>query len=542
MLRSMMMMMMIALVALFPSEAQAQHKLALVIGNGTYGTDKSGWHALDNALNDTDLIAQKLALVGYGVTIVKDGSWAEIDRKIDTFSSRITENDTVIFYYAGHGFEYNRRNYLVPIGAPEQTDIKNLGDNFIDFEKLANRLANARTSIFVLDACRTAVPFVKVTLGDAMAAGEASAFDDFDFAPGTNYVVLFSTARGVPAQDAAPPPDNYSPFAWEFSKYAVVPRVPIMGMFQTVTNGVYQRTLNSSPPQVPSAYSSIHSDIYVNDGLALDVPVTPQATPLAISDRDLATVDETVLITRTLATRTIKDIQTLADRNDGQATYLLGYMYEFGIGVPKNLERSRAMLERSAEIGTPSGLLELAYFIHHNSDKSDEKFRALELYRLASDTGFAKAQAHYGSLFLLGNLAPKDVGKGLSLMRLAARGGYPYAAYVVAEWGTPDERKLWLTYLEGLAEKGDPEGDHWLCQHHIDSNAPSKALAYCQRSANLGYADSQAQMAQFYADGKVVLKSEDEAIRWARRALSRSDLEPGAKAKMLSIKSSYSQH
>ena len=146
-----------ALFALIASPVMAQGKHALLIGNSAYEQHGEGepWTVLPNPVTDVDLVARSLRAVGWQVTVVSDGKWAEMDAAIRAFSNEVADAEIVLFYYAGHGFEYDRRNYLVPVDAPLSASEDQLERKFVEFERLADRLIYNGTVIFMLDACRT---------------------------------------------------------------------------------------------------------------------------------------------------------------------------------------------------------------------------------------------------------------------------------------------------------------------------------------------------------------------------------------------------
>ena len=337
----------IAALTSLTSPVNAQERMALLIGNSAYpGTPNrpNGWSHLPNPINDVTLVEGSLTKIGFKVTVVPNGDWKTLDDAIDSFAQRSRGAKVVLFYFAGHGFEYARRNYLVPIDAPSSITSVDLPKRFLDFDAVATRLATAATTVFLLDACRTAGSGVTVsesapalavnaaatlgrsddgTRGTTLGGGGSSTIlragvNDYDFPAGAQIAVLYSTGRGIPARDAAPPPSNYSPFAWEVAQRIAVPHVEISTIFNTIRQGVYDRTKMFTPPQAPYTYNSLPPNIYLNstvDRLALARPTQTAQTlkPLSISASDLERVDEPILITRVLSEHSASDITRLAD-------------------------------------------------------------------------------------------------------------------------------------------------------------------------------------------------------------------------------------
>ena len=79
-----------------------QSKLALVIGIGNYAGDKK----LDNPENDAKDMSRMLTTIGFTVTTATNLTHAEMDVHIATFRHKIQKEDLVLFYFAGHGTQW----------------------------------------------------------------------------------------------------------------------------------------------------------------------------------------------------------------------------------------------------------------------------------------------------------------------------------------------------------------------------------------------------------------------------------------------------
>lgn len=101
------------LVLLFASSAQAEKRVALVIGNSAYQHTPQ----LDNPKNDAADIAGVLKKHGFEVTEGIDLDKAAFDRKIRDFAATLAASEVGVFFYAGHGLQVAGQNYLVPIDA-----------------------------------------------------------------------------------------------------------------------------------------------------------------------------------------------------------------------------------------------------------------------------------------------------------------------------------------------------------------------------------------------------------------------------------------
>jgi hypothetical protein len=102
-----------------PQHADAQSRVALVIGNGTYQKVP----ALPNPLHDAQDVSDALKRLGFAVNTVTDADFDTFRRSLLEFGRRALQADIAIFYYAGHGVEINGGNWLLPIDAALKHEI-----------------------------------------------------------------------------------------------------------------------------------------------------------------------------------------------------------------------------------------------------------------------------------------------------------------------------------------------------------------------------------------------------------------------------------
>ena len=523
-----------------PAVVQSQTRVALLIGEGDYFKPPPTvhgffWPKLANPPHDVTLVAQKLKDDGFEPTLAIDLNRAALETAIAAFAVKAAKADDVVVYYAGHGFEYARHNYLVPIDAPTQVDVSHLGDAFIDLDEVTKAAGKARhINIFFLDACRTRDSLVKLT-------GPSKPYvDDIEFRPGTPVAVVYSTARGEEAFDhgmTAPPPLAYSPFAWFVAQYVTLPRTSL-GDFFTFVNAKVQESTRKLGPQSPYMLSSLTEVYYfrpagaltprppatTGDGAASPVQARgPQGrglvTSLDLKLDYLAVTDEPVVVADVLAEHSPDDLATMAEGGDPMAAYLLGYMFEFGRGAQQDLVQSRTWLEQAATSNLAPAQLELGYFLQHHGAGNADAARARALMEAAAGQGFAKAQAHLADV-LMNDKVYADYYRGLDLYRAAARQNYPQALYALAVLKDTDARAKLTT----LAAGGDMSSRQWLCELASGDGNVGSALADCTAAAKAGYAISEARLAIAYHDGKSVPADADEARHWTRLALGQPDL------------------
>lgn len=125
---------------------------ALVIGNSEYR------HAgrLRNPVNDARAIGSTLQQLGFEVKTLLDADQRRMEKAIRTFGDELRRRRGVgLFYYAGHGMQFDGENYLLPTDINPSTE----DDVRYDAVPLGKMLAQMRAAdnamnVVILDACR----------------------------------------------------------------------------------------------------------------------------------------------------------------------------------------------------------------------------------------------------------------------------------------------------------------------------------------------------------------------------------------------------
>ncbi|CAF4280304.1 unnamed protein product, partial [Rotaria sordida] len=96
------------------TSSESRRKLALVIGIGKY----EHCEALQNSENDANDMSIALESIEFVVTKKLHPKRVEMKRAIVDFEESIEPGDIVLFYFAGHGTQWEDQNYLVPKDTP----------------------------------------------------------------------------------------------------------------------------------------------------------------------------------------------------------------------------------------------------------------------------------------------------------------------------------------------------------------------------------------------------------------------------------------
>jgi uncharacterized caspase-like protein len=103
----------IAALALGCSQASAEKRVALVIGNGAYAHKAE----LANPPHDAEDVAAALKRTDFEVILATNLGQTDMQDAIIRFSRAAKNADVAMFYYSGHAMQFNGVNYLMPVDA-----------------------------------------------------------------------------------------------------------------------------------------------------------------------------------------------------------------------------------------------------------------------------------------------------------------------------------------------------------------------------------------------------------------------------------------
>jgi uncharacterized caspase-like protein len=229
-----------------PMPGHADTRVALVIGNSTYGDRDVS--RLANPANDARLMAETLRDLGF--SLVGGGAQLDLekrsfDRAVKAFGEAATNADVALFYFAGHAIEVRGTNYLLPVDAglnrEADLEIDMLNVNLVLYQM---EDAHTRLNVVILDACRNN-PFGG---RGTRAVGIGSGLASMETPDGT--LIAFATSPGKVAFDVA---GSNSPYT---TALAATLRQPGLGLFDTfnqVANVVSHETGGTQVPWFSSS-------------------------------------------------------------------------------------------------------------------------------------------------------------------------------------------------------------------------------------------------------------------------------------------------
>ena len=231
-----------AIAWLAAAAAQAQERVALVIGNSAYRNVPS----LANPANDAKLMADTLHTLGF--KLIGDGAQLNLDkpgfdRVVQDFGRELQGARVALFYYAGHGLQVHGSNYLVPVNA-NPTKEADVDFQMLDANLVLRQMESAGTklNLVILDACRNN-PFGK---GNVRSLG--SGLVPMQAPEGT--LISYATQPGQVAQDGG---NGHSPYTSALVQKIRTAGLDLFDTFNEVGLLVKEETRGEQRPWVSSS-------------------------------------------------------------------------------------------------------------------------------------------------------------------------------------------------------------------------------------------------------------------------------------------------
>ncbi len=241
--------------------ASAERRVALVIGNSAYEHTA----ALGNPRNDAADMAAALGDLGFEVTRVRDANQRQLRRSLAQFRRAAADADVALVFFAGHGIEVERTNFLVPVDA----ELKSVGD--VAFEAVSLDLVlravegASQLRLVILDACRDN-PFARDWQGQE-ATRSTTGRGLARVEPSGDTLVAYAAKGGTTAADGS---GRNSPYTAALLAHIAEPGVEVGLLFRKVRDRVLETTGGRQEPFVYGSRSS--RNFYF-------APLQPEQTP-----------------------------------------------------------------------------------------------------------------------------------------------------------------------------------------------------------------------------------------------------------------------
>jgi formylglycine-generating enzyme required for sulfatase activity len=241
----------VLLIANTARAADPETRVALVIGIGAYQNAPT----LANPVNDAKRMAEALRRLNFEVQEQFDPDIRTLTRSLREFGIRAQQADAALVFYAGHGVQVDRENYLLPVDARLERE-RDLLYEALSLELVLGEVSQAKkVGIVILDACRNN-PFIDRLSRSVTIAGRAPASQGLarvDRVP-RNTIVAMATKADQIAEDGA---GGNSPFTEAILAHLQIPGLELSLFFRSVRDVVLKSTNNRQEPYV---FSSLGAD------------------------------------------------------------------------------------------------------------------------------------------------------------------------------------------------------------------------------------------------------------------------------------------
>ena len=251
-----------------PMQAQDAPRVAIVIGNQDY----THVGDLSNARKDAQDMAALLREFSFKVYDGYDLEKREFEELLRTAVLNIPDSANVLFYYAGHGIQIGRRNYLLPVDARFES-IYDVPLATMTLDRVIDTLsARSSAHVAILDSCRDN-PFSDIRLAADLDANLFETRTGFDvFSTPLNSLVAYSTSPGAVASDGASGENSpYTAAVLETARAA--PYENIQALFPVIRERVHSST---NGQQIPWESSTLVKPFYLTQSQAEPAQGTPQ--------------------------------------------------------------------------------------------------------------------------------------------------------------------------------------------------------------------------------------------------------------------------
>ncbi|MEK7752493.1 MAG: caspase family protein, partial [Acidobacteriota bacterium] len=135
---------------IFAAEEEGK-RVALIIGNDAYSVGP-----LKNAVNDARAMDKALRAAGFQTKLLENATKEQMDEALGAFADSLGPDHNALFYYAGHAFQIENENFLIPIDFKPARGITQAKIRCLSLAQLLEELkrSRARSRVIILDACR----------------------------------------------------------------------------------------------------------------------------------------------------------------------------------------------------------------------------------------------------------------------------------------------------------------------------------------------------------------------------------------------------
>ena len=388
---------------------------ALVIGVDKYPGPIPQLHT---AVKDANAIADVLKeKYGFQTTLLTDASAtrAGILDQIATYQTQLGENDNLLIYYAGHGFQIKEadKSFWLPVDATSSQS-----SNRISADDLTTDMATlkARHVLVVSDSCYSGGLTRDINSLPVTSPDEAFLHKTLFMRSRT----IMSSGRDEPVADGGP--DGHSVFAWALLQ-ALNGETESLFTASTLFYDRVQRAVAGNSQQIPVYQPIRNSGDIGGDFVFRRLTATGAETRSQLAAAPVGFDRGAAYYGARDFARAVPIFIASCDKGDPRSCMYLGYLYETGGGVAQDYGQAVSLYRKACDGGSALGCNNLGVFYDAGHGVAQDYGQALSLYRRACDGGNALGCSNLGYLYENGGGVAHDYGQAMTLYRKACDGG-----------------------------------------------------------------------------------------------------------------------
>ena len=216
-----------------------------------------------------------------------------------------------------------------------------------------------------------------------------------------------------------------------------------------------------------------------------------------------------------------------AEAGLGDALNRMGYCYEYGIAVEKDISKAIEFYKKAAKKQNNKGQCNLGRIYDEGKGIEKNLVEAIRLYKLSADQENPSAQMKLGYCYEFGYGVKQDLNMAVTMYELASAQGNAAAQcnlgylYEVGK-GVEQSYEKAKEYYEKAADKGHTRAQYNLGAMyeagHLGKVDIEKALELYRKAADKNYTSALIQLGNLYRIGTVVTKDSELAVKYYERA------------------------
>jgi TPR repeat protein len=232
------------------------------------------------------------------------------------------------------------------------------------------------------------------------------------------------------------------------------------------------------------------------------------------------------------AVEAVKWLRKAAEQEEADAQYNLGFCYDNGQGVMRDVAEAARWYRKSAEQGIANAQFRLGVYYENGWGGTKDSTEAVKWYRKAAEQGLANAQHLLGQCYVVGRGVKKDFVEAEKWLRKAADQDFPGSAsllgscYSIGEGAAKNDAEA-AKWYRAAAKEGDLGCKVLLAFCYLQGKGVPKdsveAAKLFREAAAYGDIAAEAALGDCFINGEGVPKDYVEAYKWWNLASAQGD-------------------